>query len=101
MKHFKLVILFFIISFSGLIQSQNSNNKLEDLKVNEKLYSSFDDFYKKHIRKEAKDDLDNLFYNKIDIIKGLHQFDFNEDGLEDVLIEFSAHWLGDSSSSFI
>lgn len=85
----KIVIsITFISSYFYLIQ--NNENKLEQLKSNKSLYTSFTKFYNDSIRKEIKDEWGKPYYYKIDQINGLHYFDYNYDGSKDALVEFSA-----------
>lgn len=89
-----LLLLNFCFCFS-----QNSDVKLELIESNKTLYTSFIKFYNDSIRLESKDEWGESFYYNIDQINGVHYFDYNEDGIEDVLVEFSTS-PSDSWSSY-
>jgi len=88
MKVFILLTTFFLTSFS---YSQNDDYLIETkLKANKNLYKSFQKFYNDSIRQETKDEWGKPYYYEIDLIYGLSFLDFNDDGIEDALVEFSA-----------
>jgi len=88
MKVFILLTTFFLTSFS---YSQNDDYLIEaKLKTNKNLYKTFQKFYKDSIRQETKDEWGGPYYYEIDLVYGLHFLDYKNDGLEDVLVEFSA-----------
>ena len=88
MKVFMLLITLFFTSFS---YSQNDEGEIEaKLKANKNLYKTFQKFYKDSIRQETKDEWGGPYYYEIDLIYGLHFLDYNNDGDEDALVEFSA-----------
>jgi len=78
------LVLFLIVS-----HSQNEANKIEQLKQNKELYTTFDKFYTDSIRQESTNEWGEPYFKKIDQINGVHHFDYNNDGSEDALVEFS------------
>lgn len=97
MKSISLLIIIISISLFSQIPEENKK-KLESNKV---LYSSFQKFYTKHIRQEKKDEWGEPYYYRIDQINGVHYFDYNKDGLKDVLVEFSAAASDGGSNYFL
>jgi hypothetical protein len=85
LKIYIFTIVFFSVSFS--LYAQNSIPGMENLKLNKELHTSFMSFYTHHIKHKAKNKQGN-YYLKINQIMGLHNFDYNNDGFEDVMIEF-------------
>jgi len=81
-----LMLVFLCASFSVVAQSDIPGMK--NLKLNKELHTSFMDFYKHHVRSKAKIKKGN-YYLKINQILGIHNFDYNKDDFEDVMIEFS------------
>ena len=89
MRKFKIYIFAIVIlSTSFSLYTQNSISGMENLKLNKDLHASFMDFYRHHVKSKAKIKKGN-YYLKINQILGLHNFDYNNDGFEDVMIEFS------------
>jgi len=88
MRNFKFLILVFALSLPFLSLGQNSDDNLRKLKSNKKLYESFSKFIKDAVQ-ETKNKKGKPYYYKIEQINGVHNFDYNEDGLEDALVEFS------------
>jgi len=85
------VIIVLIFSFSvGIILAQNEEDKIEQLKSNKPLYTTFNQFYTDSIRQETKDEWGGPYFKKIDQINDVHYFDYNKDGQKDALVEFSA-----------
>lgn len=87
LKHIIRTIVF-ILPF--ILLSQNNADKITQLEGNKALYKSFNKFYTDYIRNETKDEWGGPYYKKIDQINGVHYFDYNEDGKNDALVEFSA-----------
>ena len=89
MKKFKIYIFTLIfLCVSSSLFAQKTITGMANLKSNNELHASFMNFYKHHVRSKAKTKRGN-YYLKIDQIIGLHNFDYNNDGFEDVMIEFS------------
>lgn len=86
LKVFTILLLF---SISELTYSQNPDDKSELLKSNNLLYTSFQKFYKDVISQDCVDEGGKPYFKKIDQINGVHYLDYNNNGLEDALIEFS------------
>ena len=84
-KIYILSIVFLSVSFS--LSAQNNIPGMKNLKLNKELHASFMKFYSHHIRSKAKSKPGN-YYLKINEIIGLHNFDYNKDNFEDVMIEF-------------
>jgi hypothetical protein len=80
-----------LIFLSGFTLAQSGDSKLELLKSNQPLYTAFNKFYTDSIRQESKDEWGNPYYYKIDRVYGLNYFDYNKDGTNDALVEFSVH----------
>lgn len=70
--------------------SQTPEENRTKLESNKQLNSSFQKFYKEHIRQERKDEWGGPYFYQIDQINGVHHFDYNNDNQKDVLVEFSA-----------
>lgn len=85
----KLLALLIILGSFQSTLSQNADDKIEQLKSNKLLYSTFNQFYTDSIRQETKDEWGEPYFQKIDQINGVHYFDYNNDGLEDAFVEFS------------
>jgi len=87
----KLKLLFIgIVLFCPLsILSQSSDDKMIELKSNKQLYTVFNKFYTDSIRQEKKDEWGGPYYYEIDVVYSLYYLDYNNDGLKDVLVEFS------------
>ncbi|UMB59894.1 hypothetical protein MHL31_12520 [Lutibacter sp. A80] len=86
LKVFTILLLF---SISELTYSQNPDDKSDFLKSNKLLYTSFQKFYTDSIRQDGLDEWGEPYFKKIDQINGVHYFDYNNNGLEDALVEFS------------
>lgn len=61
----------------------------ELLHSNKKLLASFNKFHKDSISQDCVDEWGKPYFKKIDQINGVHYFDYNNNGLEDALVEFS------------
>lgn len=94
-KVFLLIVVFLAASCFGYSQGNGSN--LARLKSNTFLYSSFTKFYKTNIKKKTKSVKGKYDYYQIN---GVHFFDYNDDGLEDSLIEFSTIPVSNSTQGF-
>ncbi len=83
-----IIVLIFFFSV-GITSAQNEEDKLQQLASSKPLYTVFNQFYTDSIRQETKDEWGGLYFKKIDQINGVYYFDYNNDGLEDALVEFS------------
>lgn len=95
----KLKVYFFVVTFfsvSCFMYSQNNSSNLAQLKSNTFLYNSFTKFYKANIKQKTKNRKGKYDYYQIN---GVHFFDYNNDGLEDSLVEFSTIPTGNSTQS--
>ena len=72
-------ITFCVKSFGQNVSSQNSNAS--------SIYTVFDTFFEDEIKKQG---VKGNWIFKLNEISGFHKFDFNEDGYQDIFIEFSA-----------
>ena len=90
MRNYKFLILVFALSLPLLSLGQNSDDNFRNLESNKKLYESFSKFFKDYVQ-ETKNKGGQPYDYKIEQINGIHNFDYNEDGFEDALVEFSAN----------
>lgn len=97
----KSMIFILLLVFPLLMSSQNNGDKIDQLKSNIYLFKSFDRFYNNSIREETKGESERVYYNEIDQIYSIHYFDYNEDGLKDVLVEFTVTKLNGSNNNFL
>ena len=81
--HKVLILLFFIIV--GL--KSVAQNTLGKNKSTTSIYAVFDSFFEDEIKKQG---VKGNWIFKLNEITGFHKFDFNEDGFQDVFMEFSA-----------
>ena len=101
MQNFRIIIFILTLIISAVSYAQNGNDMETELKSNNSLYSAFNIFYKGKIRQEKKDKRGTSYFYKIDQLNGIHYIDYNEDGVKDVLIEFSASQSNKTSSNFL
>ena len=84
---FTILLLFIPLILIG----QESDDKMPILKQNKELYTTFNKFYTDSIRQETKDEWGGPYFYKIDLVYGIHYLDYNKDGVNDVLVEFSSY----------
>jgi len=101
MRNFRIIIVILTLILSAVSYAQNGNGFEAELKSNNSLYIAFNKFYKDKIRQEKKDISGEPYFFKMDQLNGIHYVDYNEDGIKDVLIEFSASQSNKTSSNFL
>ena len=72
-------ITFCLKSFGQNVGNQNSNTS--------SIYTVFDTFFEDEIKKQG---VKGNWIFKLNEVNGFHKFDFNEDGYQDIFMEFSA-----------
>jgi|GEM_PF-2207324 len=86
MFHFKYKFTFVLVVFHCcLMFCQDNNEGISN--ANSTIFNEFNSFFDKEIKRQGVKG-DWLF--ELNEITGLHKFDFNKDGFNDVLIEFKA-----------
>lgn len=84
LKYFRLVILSCFVSVFARSFGQNNS---ENNQINATIFTKFNTFFEKEIKNQG---IKGDWIFKLNEITGLHNFDFNNDELLDVFIEFNA-----------
>ena len=96
MSRLNAFIIILFLSAPYFMYSQSNGSNLAQLKSNTFLYNTFTKFYKVNIKQKTKSKKGKYDYYQIN---GVHFMDYNNDGLEDSLVEFSTISTSNSTSS--
>ena len=84
MKLQKIFVLFIFLAVCLKSVGQNMSNKDSN---SSSIYTEFNTFFEDEIKKQG---VKGNWIFRLNEVNGFHKFDFNEDGYQDVFMEFSA-----------